>query len=333
MRRSTAAAVGTLTGAALIVGVRLSVSAAGRVRSPHRPPSTWPNSGRRRLRPRPRRRRSRRRRSRRRRRRTKRTTGRGRQSGLKDGIFKGRARRTRTARSRSRSRSPAARSPRRTRRTRVTGDSATINPAGHREAQAGDPEGPERQTSTRSPAPPTPASRTSKSLQAAFDAANGVGSRSVRHVEHVMGTAVSIDLADDLPPDRPARDDRRRVRVAARGGRAVQHVQARTARSAGCARREISAGDCSADLRHVLDACADLWRETDGYFDAYAAGPLDPSGYVKGWSVEVASARLAAAGSVGHCINAGGDIRMRGGNPDGRAVAGRHPAPVGGRTS
>jgi FAD:protein FMN transferase len=92
-------------------------------------------------------------------------------------------------------------------------------------------------------------------------------------------------------------------------------------------RRELALDDCSPDMRHVLDACADLWRETDGYFDAYASGPLDPSGYVKGWSVEVASARLAAAGSTRHYINAGGDIRMRGLNADGKAwrVGIRHP--------
>jgi thiamine biosynthesis lipoprotein len=92
-------------------------------------------------------------------------------------------------------------------------------------------------------------------------------------------------------------------------------------------RRELALDDCSPDMRHVLDACADLWRETDGYFDAYASGPLDPSGYVKGWSVEVASARLAAAGSTRHYINAGGDIRMRGLNPEGNAwrVGIRHP--------
>ena len=92
-------------------------------------------------------------------------------------------------------------------------------------------------------------------------------------------------------------------------------------------RRELALDDCSPDMRHVLDACADLWRETEGYFDAYASGPLDPSGYVKGWSVEVASARLAAAGSTRHYINAGGDIRMRGLNSEGEAwrVGIRHP--------
>jgi FAD:protein FMN transferase len=77
-------------------------------------------------------------------------------------------------------------------------------------------------------------------------------------------------------------------------------------------RRELHLSECSADLRHVLEQCADLWLRTDGYFDVYAGGCLDPSGYVKGWSVEVASQRLSAAGAVNHLVDAGGDIQTRG---------------------
>jgi thiamine biosynthesis lipoprotein len=134
----------------------------------------------------------------------------------------------------------------------------------------------------------------------------------VRHAEQVMGTVVSVELADDLP-------------AATLAGLVDQtcawlhEVDRRFSTyredSEVCRFRAglLPLDQCSPDLRHVLDACADLWRDTDGYFDAYASGPLDPSGYVKGWSVEVASARLAAAGSHRHFVNAGGDIRVRGG--------------------
>lgn len=141
-----------------------------------------------------------------------------------------------------------------------------------------------------------------------------------------MGTVVSIELADDLP------DERLRELIASTCSW-LHEVDARfstyreDSEVSRLQRREITLPDCSDDLRLVLDRCADLWRETDGYFDAYAKGPLDPSGYVKGWSVEVASARLAAAGSTRHHLNAGGDIRMRGTAPDGGAwrVGIRHP--------
>ena len=39
---------------------------------------------------------------------------------------------------------------------------------------------------------------------------------------------------------------------------------------------------------------------------------LDPSGYVKGWSIELAARMLEAAGATIFCINAGGDIAIRG---------------------
>lgn len=81
-------------------------------------------------------------------------------------------------------------------------------------------------------------------------------------------------------------------------------------------RGDLSPGDASADVRHVLDACEDLRLRTGGYFDAYATGQLDPSGYVKGWSVQVASDRLSSV-APNHCINAGGDIRLRGMAPSG----------------
>lgn len=141
-----------------------------------------------------------------------------------------------------------------------------------------------------------------------------------------MGTAVSIELADPLP-------DAELTAMIGDVCAWLHEVDERfstyrpDSEVSRFGRGEIALDDCSADLRHVLDACADLWRATDGYFDAYASGPLDPSGYVKGWSVEVASARLAEAGSTRHYIGAGGDIRMRGSRADGAPwrVGVRHP--------
>jgi thiamine biosynthesis lipoprotein len=148
----------------------------------------------------------------------------------------------------------------------------------------------------------------------------------VRHAEHVMGTVVSIELADELPAavlaDLIAGTCAWLHEVDQRFSTYKDDSEVNRFQ-----RGELTLDELSPDLRHVLDACADLWRDTDGYFDAYATGPLDPSGYVKGWCVEVASARLAAAGSHRHYINAGGDIRMRGLNPEGQPwrIGIRHP--------
>jgi FAD:protein FMN transferase len=92
-------------------------------------------------------------------------------------------------------------------------------------------------------------------------------------------------------------------------------------------RGETTADDCSEDLRYVLDQCARLWRETDGYFDVYATGRLDPSGYVKGWSVQRASEWLSANGAPNHLVDAGGDLQARGRPAPGEEweVGVRHP--------
>ena len=68
------------------------------------------------------------------------------------------------------------------------------------------------------------------------------------------------------------------------------------------------------DFREVLALCAQLRRETDGAFDAWAVGAppaFDPSGAVKGWAAERASALLAERGVRAHVLNAGGDVRLR----------------------
>ncbi|MDR7320326.1 thiamine biosynthesis lipoprotein [Catenuloplanes niger] len=133
----------------------------------------------------------------------------------------------------------------------------------------------------------------------------------MRHVEMVMGTAVSIELA----ADRPAPELRALIgdvcgwlhEVDARFSTYKQDSEVSRMR-----RGELTSTGCHPDLRHVLGACADLWRATDGYFDAYYGGVLDPSGYVKGWAVAEASQRLVDAGCPTHFISAGGDIAARG---------------------
>jgi FAD:protein FMN transferase len=147
-----------------------------------------------------------------------------------------------------------------------------------------------------------------------------------RRSELIMGTMVALDIADPLPPavlERLADDYfgwMREVDARFSTYRADSEVCRMD-------RGELPRRDRSRDLVDVLESCADLWRETDGYFDVYATGRLDPSGYVKGWSVQVASDRLAAAGATNHIINAGGDVCVRGGPAPGERwrTGIRHP--------
>jgi thiamine biosynthesis lipoprotein len=132
-----------------------------------------------------------------------------------------------------------------------------------------------------------------------------------------MGTAISVELADPLPAevlDRLADDAYAWFReVDERFSTYKPDSEVNR-----LARGEIGSSERSADMLHVQEACSRLWSDTAGFFDAYATGHFDPSGYVKGWSVQVASDRLVKAGSVNHCINAGGDVCVRGKSPDGQ---------------
>lgn len=128
------------------------------------------------------------------------------------------------------------------------------------------------------------------------------------HVEHVMGTAVSFRLRGDEP-------HRCAIGAAAAWLHAVD-AEFSTYRpdSAVCRfdRGELVRGAVSDELRWVLRRCDELRMQTDGYFDAYATGSLDPSGLVKGWAVQRAADMLRAARVAEFCINAGGDIAAAG---------------------
>ncbi len=89
-------------------------------------------------------------------------------------------------------------------------------------------------------------------------------------------------------------------------------------------RGELTIEDAQPVVREVLARCEELRQETGGFFDARAAGPetLDPSGLVKGWSVDRAAAIVDAVGIRDYAINAGGDMVVRGGA---WSVGIRHP--------
>jgi thiamine biosynthesis lipoprotein len=75
--------------------------------------------------------------------------------------------------------------------------------------------------------------------------------------------------------------------------------------------------DYSADMREVLALCEQTKQQTKGYFDIRARdGSLDPSGLVKGWSIQHAVELLKKTGVQNFFIDAGGDIAVNGKNED-----------------
>jgi thiamine biosynthesis lipoprotein len=128
------------------------------------------------------------------------------------------------------------------------------------------------------------------------------------HVEHCMGTVFTIDIRDPGGWDDAIGDavgwlhSVDRVFSTYRPDSDICRID----------RRELAVSDADRRVQEVLDLCAEVHRETGGYFTALIQGHLDPTGLVKGWAIEGASDILRAHGSHNHAVNGGGDIQLAG---------------------
>jgi len=143
-------------------------------------------------------------------------------------------------------------------------------------------------------------------------------------VEHVMGTAISISISISVAgvgggaggvSGRGAADADEAVAAAFAGLRRADAVFSPFQADSQISRLRdgrMTPDRCDPEVREILALCETLRHASNGYFDAYAAGPgqLDPCGVVKGWAAERAAATLRAAGIARHAVNAGGDVRL-----------------------
>ena len=130
----------------------------------------------------------------------------------------------------------------------------------------------------------------------------------IRRVEHVMGMPIVVDVRDD-DADEAALDE---VFDWLRWVDATFSTYKPDSEISRLVRGELAFEDAHSDVRWVLGRCEQLRQETRGYFDARAAGTLDPSGLVKGWSVDRAAEILRQADVRNFAVNAGGDMRLSG---------------------
>ena len=132
----------------------------------------------------------------------------------------------------------------------------------------------------------------------------------VARVEHVMGMPIVVDVRDtaDAAALDPLFDWFRSV-----DRRFSTYLEA--SEISRLNRGEIRLADLHPDVREVLARCDELRVETNGFFDVRARRDdvVDPSGLVKGWSVDRAAAIADELGWRNYALNAGGDIRLRGG--------------------
>lgn len=148
----------------------------------------------------------------------------------------------------------------------------------------------------------------------------------MRHVEHVMGMPVMFDVCDpEVGVD--ALEEAVRWLHWVDATFSTYRPESEISR---LNRGELAPSDLHPEVNAVLDRCAELREETDGYFDIEApyragaeapaagrgrTGSIEPSGLVKGWAVARAAAILRDAGAVNFLINASGDIHAAG-HPD-----------------
>lgn len=132
----------------------------------------------------------------------------------------------------------------------------------------------------------------------------------VRRVEHIMGMPIIVDVRDDgVGPDDldPVFEWFSWVDTTFSTYKPESEISRLN-------RGELRLEHVDPDVREVLDRCEQLRIETSGYFDVRAASPdrIDPSGLVKGWSVDRAAALLDQMGIHNYSVNAAGDLRLSG---------------------
>jgi FAD:protein FMN transferase len=134
-----------------------------------------------------------------------------------------------------------------------------------------------------------------------------------RYVAHLMGMPVSLALRGRHSDDAAAREAWGRCVAELSEVDRVFSTYREDSVISRLSRGEIGPADCPPEVHEVL-ALGELARaESGGAFDVLRPGPdgvptLDPSGVVKGWAVQRASAHLRALPATDVCLSAGGDM-------------------------
>jgi FAD:protein FMN transferase len=131
----------------------------------------------------------------------------------------------------------------------------------------------------------------------------------VRRVEQIMGMPIVVEVRDE-EVDAAALDE---LFEWLRWVDATFSTYKDDSEIRRLGRNQLALGDACPEVREVLRHCDELRLQTRGYFDARASGILDPSGLVKGWSIDRAASILDDAGLRNFAVNLGGDMRLRGG--------------------
>ncbi len=138
----------------------------------------------------------------------------------------------------------------------------------------------------------------------------------LRHAEHVMGTVFSFDVPASAAPVLPE------VLRWLHWADTTFSTYSAGSDVSRFGRGELTLAECAPELAEVIAECAVIKEQSDGYFTAWPGGRFDPSGLVKGWSIERASNMLSAAAKTGPSgtgpsgtgpsVNGAGDMQCTG---------------------
>jgi FAD:protein FMN transferase len=70
----------------------------------------------------------------------------------------------------------------------------------------------------------------------------------------------------------------------------------------------------SSEMKDIMKLCEQTKQQTEGYFDVFRDGKLDPSGLVKGWAINQVASLLRKRKCKQFYIDAGGDVQVSGRN-------------------
>jgi FAD:protein FMN transferase len=136
-------------------------------------------------------------------------------------------------------------------------------------------------------------------------------------VEQVMGLPVSVHLRGPDVHDERVRRRVDRLFAELRQADAVFSPYRDDSDLSRWERGEVTLTDADPTLREVLALCDSARERTEGWFDVRGLPDprggdprVDPSGLVKGWAVQRATAHLADLDGLGRCVNAGGDVSV-----------------------
>ena len=137
-----------------------------------------------------------------------------------------------------------------------------------------------------------------------------------RYVAHAMGMPISLALRGRHTDDRAAHDAWSQVMSTLRWADVVFSTYRAASWVSRLGRGEVTVADCPVEVAEVLHLAEVAERESAGAFSIRLRGPdgrpvLDPSGVVKGWAAELASASLRELDETDFCLSAGGDIVCR----------------------